>query len=385
MKILERKALADFFNNYLADGELIAPVEIEGRLYFRQLDEEKRLAELVWPVGQPGAAAPSGESPKAAPADALTVNSIKEFFFPRRQELYEQTPEGITSRVARDERQRLLLFARPCDTRGLTILDRVFLGQTEDQSYRRARQITTIIGLHCLKPDRHCFCTSLGGGPFDTEGMDLALTPLDGERFVARGVSEKGEKLLSSLSGNQAGTGERKRLEQLRKAAEAAIRRRIEVPDQQAMAKRFDSPYWGEVSKTCLSCGICSYLCPTCHCFDIVDEGYLRVRCWDTCSSDTFTRMAAGQNPRKHKYTRYRQRIYHKFSYFKENFDTYSCVGCGRCTRHCPVKIDIAEIVNGMASASTGDPAGKSAGKTAAATTRPVRAGTKSTDNGAKR
>jgi sulfhydrogenase subunit beta (sulfur reductase) len=357
MRILERKTLTDFFKKRLGDSRIIAPVNVEGRLYFQQLDPEKRLAELAWPAEEPGAGPGAGleggDAPNATPNAGsltvdLTVNSAKEFFFPRRQELYEQRPDGIIPRTALDDKQRLLLFVRPCDARGLTILDRVFLGETEDESYRRARQNTTIVGLQCLQPDRHCFCTSLGGGPFETEGMDLALTPLEGERFLAQGLTEKGEAALASLTGKQAGAAERKGLEELRKTAEAAIRRRIEVPDQQIMAERFDSPYWAEVSRSCLTCGICSYLCPTCHCFDIVDEGYLRLRCWDTCSSDTFTRTAAGEDHRKRKRSRYRQRIYHKFSYFKENFDTYSCVGCGRCTRYCPVKIDIAEIVNGI-------------------------------------
>jgi ferredoxin len=383
MRILERKILADFLKSRLAktprsakaktprsvkaktprsakaktprsvkaktphsakaDSQVIAPVEVEGRLYFQQLDPDKLLAELAWPVDKPGAA-------------ALTVTSIKEFFFPRRQELYEQRPEGIIPRAAPGKKQRLLLFPRSCDTRGLTILDRVFLGEVEDESYRRARENTTVVGLHCLQPDRHCFCTSLGGGPFDTEGMDLALTPLDADRFLAQGVTEKGQALLASLGGKEAGEAEHKLLAQLRTAAEAAIRRTIEVPDHQTMAERFDSPYWQEASRACLTCGICSYLCPTCHCFDIVDEGYLRLRCWDTCSSETFTRMAAGEDHRKQKRSRYRQRVYHKFSYFKENFGTHSCVGCGRCIRHCPVKIDIVEIVNGIASAA---PAGR--------------------------
>jgi sulfhydrogenase subunit beta (sulfur reductase) len=352
MKILERKILADFLRKRLGDSELIAPVEIEGRLYFRQLDPMKELAELAWPADRPGAVLQGGDSAKTVPAaDPLTVNSIKEFFFPRRQELYEQRPDGIIPLPAADERRRLLLFARPCDARGLAFLDRVFLGQTEDESYRRARNDTIIVGLHCLQPDRHCFCTSLGGGPFATEGMDLALTPLEDERFLARGISDRGKDLLASLGGKEAGRTEREILEDLRGAAEAAIRRFIEVPDRQVMAERFDSPYWREVSLACLTCGICSYLCPTCHCFDIVDEGYLRLRCWDTCSSDTFTRMAAGEDHRRHKHSRYRQRIYHKFSYFKDDFDIHACVGCGRCTRWCPVKIDIVEIVNGIPSA----------------------------------
>jgi sulfhydrogenase subunit beta (sulfur reductase) len=359
MRILERKTLSDFLDKRLQESELIAPVEIEGRLYFRQLGTEKGMAELAWPVDQPGAGLQSDDSPEAARAPVpLTINSIKEFFFPPRQELYEQRPDGIIPRPAQHEKRRLLLFVRACDVRGLTILDRVFLGQAVDESYRRARNDTTIVGLHCLQPDRHCFCTSLDGGPFATEGMDLALTPLEGGRFLAEGISKKGNELLASLGGKQAGERELRAVGKLRKAAEAAIRRRIEVPDDQIMAECFDSSYWSEVSRTCLACGICSYLCPTCHCFDIVDEGYLRLRCWDTCSCETFTRMAAGENHRKLKHSRYRQRIYHKFSYFKENFDTHACVGCGRCTRSCPVKIDMVEIVNGISSATAGDRSG---------------------------
>jgi hypothetical protein len=382
MRILERKTLADFFRDRLTHDELIAPVRIDGRLYFQRLDPQGELADLSWPgvepasgAGRPGVTAEGGGSQNAAAdTDPLTVNSAKEFFFPRRQELYEQRPEGIIPRAAPAEKRRLLLFVPPCEERGLTVLDRVFLGEREDESYRRARENTTIVGLHCLKPDRHCFCTSLGGGPFETEGMDLALTPLDASRFLARGITEKGEAVLHSLggkeAGKEAGEAERTAVEELRKTAEAAIQRQVEVPDRQTMAERFESPYWAEVSRPCLTCGICSYLCPTCHCFDIVDEGYLRLRCWDTCSSDTFTRMAAGEDHRKQKHSRYRQRVYHKFSYFKENFDTYSCVGCGRCTRHCPVKIDIAEIVNGIASAASG---------------RPETAGAESTSKGAQR
>ena len=379
MRILERKTLTDLLKTRLADSQIIAPVEVEGRLYFQQLDPRKGLADLAWPAADqpsgdsaPGAGSESSDSPNVTPAvDPLTVNSIKEFFFPRRQELYEQTPEGIIPRPVAAEKKTLLIFARPCDARGLTILDRVFLGEVQDESYRRARQGTTVVGLHCLQPDRHCFCTSLGGGPFETEGMDLALAPLGGERFLAQAVTEKGEALLASLAGKQAGEAEREITEKLRKVAEAAIKRSIQVPDPQTMAKHFDSPYWGEVSRACLTCGICSYLCPTCHCFDIVDEGYLRLRCWDTCSSDTFTRTAAGEDHRKQKRSRYRQRIYHKFSYFNENFDTHSCVGCGRCTRHCPVKIDIVEIVNGIGEA--------------AAAGRPEAAGRPATGTGAKR
>ena len=356
MKVVTRQALEKLFSARLADTELIAPVEIEGKSYFRAL--EGGLEEMQWltqtsPSGKTRTSTEPGPTAEGRAASPLTVNSLKEFFFPRRQELYIQRPEGITPVDPAPERPRLVLFARPCETRALAILDRLFLGETRDTSYAAHREATTIVGLRCLEPDEYCFCSSVGGSPFGTEGMDLALTPLDGERFCAEALTEKGEALLSSASlpageSSEPGQAERELLEALRSKAEAAVSRRLVLPDPEAMEERFDSPYWREVSRACLTCGICSYLCPTCHCFDIVDEGYLRVRCWDTCSAENFTRTAAGENHHRNKHTRYRQRVYHKFSWFKENYGTVACVGCGRCARQCPVKIDIVEVVNGI-------------------------------------
>ena len=364
MKLLTRKALEELLAARLADTQLIAPVEIDGRAYFQVLGGDDALERLVWP--------PAGEQAGEAgsPASPLTVNPLKEFFFPRRQELYSQRPEAITVADSAPGGPRLVLFARACETRALTILDRVFLGEVRDGSYGALREGTTVVGLQCLYPDERCFCASVGGGPFATEGMDLSLTALEDGRFAAVAVTAKGEALLSGAAGGAEAAGgagaiggggqappakgetiaaaEQDPLAALRKRAEAAVSRTMSLPEPRGMDGRFDSEYWREVSQSCLMCGICSYLCPTCHCFDIVDEGYLRVRCWDTCSAATFTRTAAGENHHRFKHTRYRQRVFHKFSWFKEHHGMVSCVGCGRCTRHCPVKIDIVEVVNGI-------------------------------------
>ena len=77
-----------------------------------------------------------------------------------------------------------------------------------------------------------------------------------------------------------------------------------------------------------------------------MDEKRKRMRCYDGCAFADFTAEASGENPRPTKRERYRQRVYHKFDYFKKNFGENLCVGCGRCIRHCPVKIDISEIID---------------------------------------
>ncbi|MBI4651113.1 4Fe-4S dicluster domain-containing protein, partial [Candidatus Desantisbacteria bacterium] len=114
--------------------------------------------------------------------------------------------------------------------------------------------------------------------------------------------------------------------------------------------KGFESSLWKDMSKRCITCGICTYLCPTCQCFDIHDEtgkdwGPVRFRTWDTCMSPDFTRMAGGHNPREKKVSRIRQRFMHKFKYYFDYFSIPDCTGCGRCIQFCPVNIDVFELL----------------------------------------
>ena len=115
----------------------------------------------------------------------------------------------------------------------------------------------------------------------------------------------------------------------------------------------FEADLWDDEAMSCIRCGICTYLCPTCHCFDINDEitshsplEGKRVRTWDNCQFPDFTMHSSGHNPRPDKASRLRQRIMHKFNYFVHNFGEIACVGCGRCVSYCPVNIDIREIIS---------------------------------------
>jgi ferredoxin len=115
----------------------------------------------------------------------------------------------------------------------------------------------------------------------------------------------------------------------------------------------FDHPVWERIHETCIGCGTCTYLCPTCHCFDISDEKFgsdqARVRLWDSCMYTLFTLHASGHNPRPTGKERMRQRVMHKFNYTVKNWGDIFCVGCGRCVRDCPVNLDIREVVNELA------------------------------------
>jgi ferredoxin len=124
----------------------------------------------------------------------------------------------------------------------------------------------------------------------------------------------------------------------------------IAEPFRDRMDEMFDSALWDGIGERCVACGVCTYLCPTCHCFDIQDETHrgegARVRNWDTCQFELFTRHASGHNPRSAQSRRVRQRIMHKFQYGPRNTGMPFCVGCGRCVAYCPVNIDLRRILD---------------------------------------
>jgi ferredoxin len=112
----------------------------------------------------------------------------------------------------------------------------------------------------------------------------------------------------------------------------------------------FEHPIWYESARKCIGCGTCTYLCPTCHCFDMQDESTLskgaRIRVWDSCMYPEYTHHASGHNPRPARMNRVRNRVYHKFNYFPKNAEEFGCTGCGRCIEYCSANIDIIEIIN---------------------------------------
>ena len=203
------------------------------------------------------------------------------------------------------------------------------------------------MGLACAAPSWGCFCTSVGGSPAGTEGLDLLLTDL-GDRYHVAVLSEAGRELVADPAFGRLPTPTRAEAEARHAAASA---RMPALFDAEAVAGKveWEAPVWMRHARRCLACGACSFLCPTCHCFDIQDEvtaeGGVRFRCWDTCQFGEFTRMGAGHNPRPTQTERLRQRVSHKFKYLVEEFGRTGCTGCGRCVEACPVNIDIRSVL----------------------------------------
>ena len=274
------------------------------------------------------------------------VLPLKALFFPQREPLLV-FENGETREAPLPDERVTVLGARPCDVAALGDLDEIFL-QTEpvDPYYQRRRQLTTIVSFACTSPLSTCFCTSFGAGPGAAHGADVLATNLGGEILLVA-CTAKGEESISRVE-HSLGHADQAQIDAAeattRTAAERMTRLDLDGIDA-ALGDRFDDPLWAELGEVCIACGTCSYLCPTCHCFDITDEvkngNGVRVRTWDCCAYPLFTAHASGHNPRPTQMERWRQRMMHKFRYAVQNHGRFFCVGCGRCIRGCPVNLDL--------------------------------------------
>ena len=288
--------------------------------------------------------------------------SPKALFHPHSERMFEFTLEkgnseaGILKEVPKDYSPRIVLGIRPCDAYAFELDDRNFItDQFKDPWWMKRRENTTLVGLACNDPCTACFCTSAGTGPFDTSGLDALLVDL-GEGYLLQAVTEKGKQLVGSLQDSEpAPENSADRVAALKKSAEGqlGVQFNLDPVKEKSMVELFDAPFWDEVQFSCINCGTCTFLCPTCWCFDIQDEVCQdqgeRIRIWDSCMFPLFTLHGAGHNPRDQKLKRVRQRFMHKLKYYPDKYsDGIACVGCGRCVQHCPVNIDIRQVARLM-------------------------------------
>jgi formate hydrogenlyase subunit 6/NADH:ubiquinone oxidoreductase subunit I len=244
----------------------------------------------------------------------------------------------------RDIPEVILWGVRPCDAVGIGELSSIFNWDYKDEIYNNRLSKVTVFGFSCSKSDEYCFCTSVGGNPGSTAGSDILFTQL-GENgdFLAEILTEKGTAIVSIAPG----IFEKSESDNKENFLASVPVKFNHEEIKEKLDKFFDSKEWLEQSLRCLGCGACAYVCPTCACFDIQDESHgkrgSRIRCWDSCGFSHFTVHTSGHNPRGVQSARWRQRIMHKFSYMPERLSVYGCIGCGRCSRACPVDMNILE------------------------------------------
>jgi ferredoxin len=340
---LARAQLGEWLTQLAQNKALVAPVrDSQGHVAFAVVDD---VAQIVTAPG-------------------VTDEGPKRWFYPASEELFRYSGAGATLRVYEKpaEAPDLVLFGvRPCDAVALTLADEFWACDEGDPYYARRRERSLVIALNCDTAVPECFCESITQAMGNPRGMDILVTPLPNDQYLLEDLTEKGQAALQMTAAMLGEGGEEAIAQRQALAAQVgeAQKRRLEAEGiTEAIQGVFkDSAFWQQHTAACIGCGVCTFLCPTCTCFDVMDDAIagtgFRYRCWDTCQFRQFCEEASGHDRRPQQWERQRQRISHKLWYSKERFNKLSCVGCGRCVKLCPVNIDITQIAADARAAAT--------------------------------
>ena len=331
---ITKSDLFDLFGRLTQDYRVMVPYVKGERLYFDEFDPKKEDRIELGGIRQ--------------------SQPIKSFINPPRERMIDSS--------AKDPRPLIVAGVKGCDLSSLILQDFVFLkGDVEDPIYAENRKKTILIGTDCTYAKETCFCLAMEGAPYSTKYFDINLSAIDNE-FLVEVASFKASPIIEKYKTffNDADNSYIKRRDANRSKVSQEVKNFIEKRGTQdtgqikgAVVRNYNlTELWQDFTSTCVECGACNLVCPTCHCFLLYDEKdknrSRRNRIWDACLYKTFARVAGGANPRRHLYERLRNRFEKKFDFFPKVLDYFACTGCGRCIEACPGDIDLREVLKGL-------------------------------------
>ena len=274
-----------------------------------------------------------------------TVLPPKDILFPCTEKMYQyKMGSSIEIKEIVESKKQVIFGIRPCDMRSIDCMDKVFLEKGYvDSYYSRRRENVLLFAMGCVSVSRTCFCDSMGLDPNDAPNADVMMHDA-GDSLVLEAYTEKGKEALDRLGSllSEGGSYEKTT------ACDLKVNMTEDMPEK--LGRMFEHPIWDEVTRACIGCATCTYVCPTCYCFDIDSDNHgaegTKYRCWDSCMFSDYSRMAGGHNPRPTKKERVRNRYMHKLSFFHDRYGQLLCVGCGRCVEKCPAHMDITTFID---------------------------------------
>jgi len=336
VKIITKKNLKDFVKNLIKDKkyEVVGVKEKGIKFAYGPLENANEL-RLDYDV---------------------TLLPPKKYFLPQIEKLIEYNLEKKFE-YKREEKvkSRILIGVHPYDIIALEQTDKLYLDSQEDDYYKKKRENTIIIGSDIEKVNERSFAASMNTHVTDS-GFDLLLTNIGGDYAITIG-SKKGEKLLIKYAKTKpAKELDIKKIKEKRKKIKLEYTKKLKVPKEdwsKVLVANYDHPLWENRSQKCMECSSCTMVCPTCFCYDVIDDVSLdlkdgnRVRTWDGCLIRDFTKVASGEVFRDDISKRFRHRFYRKGNYLPERYGFVACVGCGRCGIAClPDIADPCDVMN---------------------------------------
>ena len=255
---IAKENLSALFQSIAENQELYLPVEVSGQVNFKAWTQDANV---------------SLETLK-------TVKSPKDAFFPQSENLYTVQREGKKLSIepqALKEQNFVVFGMKACDIQGVKVLDNVFLSDPIDSFYAARREHGTIVAMACHEPEESCFCKAFGIDCAEP-AADVATWMVEGELYW-KALTEKGEALTKAVESLlvEADGADAEKLEAEKNAIHTIVEKlpysnlSLEGWNGDALTEKFNSPVWEELYKPCLACGTCTFVCPTCQCYDIKD------------------------------------------------------------------------------------------------------------------
>ncbi|MEE4199031.1 MAG: 4Fe-4S dicluster domain-containing protein [Bacteroidales bacterium] len=308
---------------------IYAPMRTEETTDYELLDN-KNLSEAIYNIPKP-------------------TTPLKTFFLPVK--------ENVTTNP-KTEKKRVITGIPNCDLQALNLLDEIYLNNDfKDSSYADKRENTILIGSSCFSTQEHCHCVSYGINPYPESVCDISLAAVD-QKIHLKVFTNKGEGFIQSLK-QYATLSNSPQIEiddiqlKQKKIENELIDKNKGLPDYKKtgeIVEQANDEIWEKYSSTCVSCGACATICPTCSCFLLVDKpGFEKVRQLDACQYPGFERVAGDEDPLHGLAKRFKNRYFCKYFWKPYKFDSIACTGCGRCIEACIGNINKNELFRELA------------------------------------